>query len=325
MPAGNRDRSVNLDSLPLAPCARALIEAWVGHLHVRRMAAHTVSSYLYDSKDFIVFLSGHQGGAVSRESLAALDARTIRAWIACRAGKEVSARSSARALSMLRNLYLYLRTSHGIENAAAKEYALRTKPDAKPKPLTVEQALRLIEQTTALDGEPWVQLRDKAILLLLYGAGLRISEALGLNKAAILEEGRKLRIRGKGDKDREVPLLPEVAQAIERYRTACPFYEGGAQETFFYGVQGKPLNPGVFQKRLRELRMLLNLPESLTPHALRHSFATHLLSGGANLRDIQELLGHANITTTQRYTGVDSARLMRSYAYAHPKSKSTAQ
>lgn len=247
---------------------------------------------------------------------------TLRAWIARRAGRGMEARSSARALSMLRNFYLYLRKTHGIENAAAREYTLRTRPDPKPKPLTVEQALRLIAEANALAGEDWVILRDKAILLLMYGAGLRISEVLSLSEDSMMEKGRKLRVTGKGSKERELPLLPEVARALDEYLGACPYIELG--ETLFYGVQGKPLNPGVFQKRLRELRNLLNLPDTLTPHALRHSFATHLLAGGAGLRDIQELLGHENLSTTQRYTGVDAARLMRSYASAHPRSKSPA-
>lgn len=231
----------------------------------------------------------------------------------------MEARSSARALSMLRNFYLYLRKSHGIDNAAAKEYSLRARPDPRPKPLTVEQALRLIAEANALEGEDWTIRRDKAILLLMYGAGLRISEVLSLTEDSVMERERKLRVTGKGNKQRELPLLPEVNAALRAYLDICPHYEPGGP--FFYGVQGAPLNPGVFQKRLRDLRHLLNLPDTLTPHALRHSFATHLLAGGAGLRDIQELLGHENLSTTQRYTGVDAARLMRSYAAAHPRSK----
>lgn len=317
--AGDGDRPYALDALPLEPSALALAEGWAGQMQARHLSAHTQASYLYDFKDFSEFMSRYKGELLTRKTLEGLDMLAIRAWIAQRAGKEVSARSSARALSMLRNFYLYLRTSHGIENAAAKEFTLRTRPDAKPKPLTVEQALRLIAGADSLEGEQWIILRDKAILMLLYGGGLRISEVLTLTGDSLMENGRKLRVTGKGNKQREVPLLPDIVVALENYLASCPYYEPGAP--LFYGVQGKVLNPGVFQKRLRELRQLLNLPESLTPHALRHSFATHLLAGGAGLRDIQELLGHENLSTTQRYTGVDAARLMEAYASAHPRGK----
>lgn len=324
MPDGNRDRPYDIGILPVDVAVHAFVEGWIQQMQARHLAAHTQASYLYDLKDFLGFLSGHQGGAVSRDALAALDMPAIRAWIAHRASHDIAARSSARALSMLRHFYLYLRHAHALHNTAAKEYMLRARPVSQPKPLTVEQALLLIEQAEALDALPWVHLRDKALLLLLYGAGLRISEALALSPAALRAGGAALRILGKGNKERDVPLLPSVAEALEAYRRACPFLPAHRDAAMFFGVSGKPLNPGVFQKRLRDLRHLLNLPESLSPHALRHSFATHLLSEGANLRDIQELLGHASISTTQRYTGVDAARLMRAYASAHPKNRTPA-
>lgn len=324
MPDRDGNRPYCLTELPLAADALALAEGWARAMERRHLSPHSRASYLYDFKDFSEFMSGYKGGAVSRAALEKLDMLSIRAWIAKRAGREVGARSSARALSMLRNFYLYLRNSHGIENIAAKEFTLRTRSDPKPKPLTVEQSLRLIAEAGSLEGDPWVILRDKAILMLLYGAGLRISEALSLTGNAVMEEGRKLRVTGKGNKQRELPLLPEVAAALNAYLNASPHYDGEGKSSLFYGARGGALNPGVFQKRLRDLRNLLNLPETLTPHALRHSFATHLLAGGAGLRDIQELLGHENLATTQRYTGVDAARLMNVYAGAHPRGKLSA-
>lgn len=321
MLAGDRDRPYDLATLPLAADVLPWVEGWAQTMQRRNFSAHSQAAYLYDFKHFCVFMSGYKGGALSRQTIEKLDILSLRAWIASRAGQGTNPRSSARALSCLRNFYTYLRKSHGIENAVPKEFSLRTRAEPKPKPLTVEQALNLIAEAGSLEGEPWVILRDKAILALLYGAGLRISEVLSLTKAAFSEDGRKLRVLGKGSKERELPLLPEVGAALERYLAVCPYYEGNKHAPLFYGVQGKVLNAGVFQKRLRDLRLLLNLPETLTPHALRHSFATHLLAGGAGLRDIQELLGHENLTTTQRYTGVDAERLMSAYAGAHPRSK----
>ncbi len=319
MSAGDRNRPYDLAILPLDVSALVLVEGWVKHMQARHFSAYTQASYLYDFKDFCDFFSHYRGETISRQALSAVDMLTLRSWLAQRAGRELNPRSSARALSMLRNFYLYLRKSHGIENATAKEYSLRTLQDRKPKPLTIEQALRLIKEVELQESEPWIGLRDKAILMLLYGAGLRISEVLSLTRESIGEEGRKLRITGKGNKQREVPLLPEVRDALETYTAACPYDDKTG--SLFFGARGKALNPGVFQKRLRDLRELMNLPDTLTPHAFRHSFATHLLAGGAGLRDIQELLGHESVTTTQRYTGVDAERLMRVYAAAHPKSQ----
>lgn len=321
MPAGDGDRPFDLTTLPLSADALALAQGWVETMQRRHFSAHSQASYLYDFKDFCLFLSGYKGGQVGRATLERLDMLSLRAWIANRAGQGASPRSSARALSMLRNFYLYLRKSHGIENSSAKQFTLRAKAHPAPKPLTVEQALRLIAEADLLEAEGWVTLRDKAILALMYGSGLRISEVLSLTRASISTDGRSLRVLGKGNKERDVPLLPEVAEALREAISGCPFTPTAPHAPLFYGKQGRVLNPGVFQKRLRDLRGLLNLPESLTPHALRHSFATHLLAGGAGLRDIQELLGHENLSTTQRYTGVDAARLMEAYAGAHPRSK----
>ncbi len=321
MSAGDGNRPFDLTTLPLSTDALALAQGWLGAMQRRHFSPHSQASYLYDFKDFCLFLSGYKGSHVSRTMLERLDMLSLRAWIASRAGRGASSRSSARALSMLRNFYVYLRKSHGIENSSAKQFTLRAHANPAPKPLTVEQALRLIEEAECMEGEPWVVLRDKAILALMYGAGLRISEVLSLTHASVSGDGRCLRVLGKGNKERDVPLLPEVAGALREARDASPFASATSPAPLFYGKQGRVLNPGVFQKRLRDLRRLLNLPDSLTPHALRHSFATHLLAGGAGLRDIQELLGHENLSTTQRYTGVDAARLMAAYAGAHPKSK----
>jgi integrase/recombinase XerC len=184
----------------------------------------------------------------------------------------------------------------------------------------VEQALTLIAEAEFLEAASWVARRDRAILCLMYGCGLRISEVLSLTRGSILEEGRALRILGKGNKERDVPLLPEVLLALEEALRTSPYVSIQRDAPIFYGERGKRLNPAVFQRRLRTLRRQLNLPETLTPHALRHSFATHLLGAGAGLRDIQELLGHESLSTTQRYTHVDSGRLLDAYLVAHPKS-----
>lgn len=325
MRAEDGNTPYDLTRLPLAPELLPIADGWARSLRRRNFSPHSQAAYLHDFKNFCGFMSGYKAGALSRRTLETMDILSLRAWIAARAGEGINPRSQARALSMLRNFYVYLRKSHDIENTAAKEFSLRTRPDPTPKPLTVEQTLRLIAETGSLPGEPWVILRDKAMLSLLYGAGLRISEALSLTKAAFSEDGRKLRVLGKGNKERELPLLPEVKKALERYLAACPYSGGDKHAKLFYGMRGGVLNPGVFQKRLRELRLLLNLPETLTPHALRHSFATHLLNRGAGLRDIQELLGHENLTTTQRYTGVDAERLISVYTQAHPRSKRTAE
>ena len=224
-------------------------------------------------------------------------------------------------MAAVRGFYRYLDRHHGLHNPALA--ALRTPrlPRRLPRPLSAAQALDVVE--AADDGRiDWTGRRDAALLTLLYGAGLRIGEALGLTRGALgaaPAELRELRVTGKGGRQRVVPVLPVVAAALADYLEACPYGGGRPDSPLFVGARGGPLQAGVVQRRVRGLRRLLGLPETATPHALRHSFATHLLAGGADLRAIQELLGHASLSTTQGYTAVDAARLMDLYRRAHPR------
>lgn len=289
--------------------------AWQGWLRdVKRAARHTLISYENDLGHFIAFLSGHLGGKVGLSHLEKLEARDFRAWLASRSG-EYEATSNARALSTVKNFYRFLLKNHGVENAAI--FHLRSPKLKKPLPkaITQDQAGQAMESLA--EGESWTQKRDLALLTLIYGCGLRISEALSL-RYGDRPQGETLTITGKGNKQRQVPVLPIVRQALEEYIAACP-HTLGASGPLFLGKRGKALDPAMFQLALRKLRARLNLPETTTPHAFRHSFATHLLSAGGDLRSIQELLGHASLSTTQRYTHVDKERLLKAYKNAHPR------
>lgn len=289
-------------------------ENWL--TNVRRASRHTVISYQNDLQQFFAFLSEHLGERVSLKHLQALEARDIRAWLASRAG-DYEAASTARALSTVKNFYRRLEQEGKVENAAIFHIRSPKLKKSLPKALQEDQAGQALEHIGALHEETWVNARDLALLTLIYGCGLRISEALSL-KGGDVEGADSITITGKGNKQRVVPVLPLVKEAIADYMKQCPF---GFEKTtpLFYGQRGKPLNPSIFQLQLRKLRNLLNLPESTTPHAFRHSFATHLLSAGGDLRSIQELLGHASLSTTQRYTHVDKERLLKAYGKAHPR------
>jgi integrase/recombinase XerC len=310
-------------TLPV-PSARAEVGAlvaewssWLGH--EKRRAAASVKAYRTDLFGFLEFCADHLGELPDLEQLLTLSTVDFRAWLAWRHRQGLARTSTARALAALRNFYRYLDRQHGRHNPALK--ALRTPRLGKqlPRPLSAGQARELI--TTVADAPDWVGRRDTALLLLLYGAGLRIGEALALPRGALGRTPaaqRTLTVTGKGQKQRLVPVLPVVAEAIDAYLQACPWPLGPAAP-LFVGLRGKRLQPAIIRRRMRDLRRLLGLPESATPHALRHSFATHLLSGGADLRVIQELLGHASLSTTQGYTGVEGERLMRLYHRAHPR------
>ncbi len=300
----------------MTPEAALLLDAWRGWLaNERGFSEHTVSGYRRDAADFAGFLEAYTGEAVTPAVLAGIEARDIRAWLAERARNGMGAASRARGLSALRN-WLHWLARCGIGDAAALT-GLRTPklPRPVPKALARDETDRLL----AAAGEDWQHRRDLALFSLLYGAGLRIGEALALNAGAFTA-GETLRVLGKGRKERLVPLLPAVRQAAADYRQACPYPLPG-DGPFFLGARGKRLQAGVAQLRLRRLRARLDLPETATPHALRHSFATHLLGAGADLRSIQELLGHASLGTTQRYTAVDAAHLARVFRAAHPRAR----
>ena len=287
----------------------------------RRASAHTLDAYGRDLAGFLGFLAEHLGGQPGLADLGALRTADFRSWLARRAGDGLSAASRARALSVVRGFFRFLDREGLAHNPALA--ALRTPKQQRPapRPLTVDQARAAIEAVGELGSTPWIGKRDRALIALLYGAGLRIGEALGLDRGALPSAGRgdaAIVITGKGDKQRVVPLLAVVRAAIADYLAACP-YEVGDDGPLFVGARGGRLNASVVQARLRMLRGFLGLPANATPHALRHSFATHLLAEGGDLRTIQELLGHASLSTTQRYTEVDAESLLRVYHAAHPK------
>jgi integrase/recombinase XerC len=309
-----------LHPLGLHPEVAALTAAWLDWLaHEKRQADATVKAYRADLDGFLGFCAEHLGGPPDPSSLTGLRAADFRAWLAGRHRRGLARTSTARALAALRSFYRYLDREHGRHNAALQ--ALRTPrlPRPLPRPLSTDQAEEMLDAPPAARLD-WIAKRDAALLLLLYGAGLRIGEALSLPRAAVGRDPaglRQLLITGKGGRQRLVPLLPLVAGAIDDYLTACPY--AGPDGPLFLGARGKRLQAPVLRRTMQELRRRLALPETATPHALRHSFATHLLAGGADLRTIQELLGHASLSTTQGYTGVDGARLMRLYHQAHPR------
>jgi integrase/recombinase XerC len=289
-------------------------ETWL--TTIKRASNHTVISYQNDLGHFCAFLSGHLGGEVSLKHLHSLTARDIRGWLASRTGK-FEAASNARALSTVKSFFRWLEKQGKVENAAIFHIRSPKIKKALPRALAPEQAEASLSAIAIHHDEEWINKRDLALLTLIYGAGLRIGEALSLTYKNI-PKGDVISIIGKGNKERQVPLLPIIKKAIEDYVSACP-YGFEADSPLFLGARGKKLSPVIFQRELRKLRQLLNLPESTTPHAFRHSFATHLLSAGGDLRSIQELLGHASLSTTQRYTHVDKERLLKAYKNSHPR------
>jgi integrase/recombinase XerC len=302
------------------PALARAIDEWRRWLsHEKRASGHTIDAYSRDLGAFLAFLQNHLGVQPRLGDLEGLTAVEFRAWMARRASDGLGRSSTARAMSVLRGFYRWLERNGYGANHAIRAMRSPKRPHGIPKPLTVADTGLLLESLDLLPGEPWETQRDVALFTLLYGCGLRISEALDLNRGAA-PVSDSLTVTGKGNKQRMLPVLPVVREAVRAYLTLCP-RQPGADGPLFLGVRGKRLNPGVAQKRLRQLRLLLGLPDSVTPHALRHSFATHLLSGGGDLRAIQELLGHASLSTTQRYTEVDSDSLMATSRAAHPRAK----
>ena len=298
------------------------MRGWLDWLaHEKRRAPATVKAYHLDLSGFLAFLRGHEGGPVTFEALLRLDAQDLRAWLAARHRDGAARSSTARALAAVRSFYRFLERHEGRSNPAAQ--ALRTPRLERrlPRPLAPDQALELAEGSDLVQSEPWLVCRDRALCLLLYGSGLRIGEALSLDRSALGAAPAALRaltVTGKGQRQRRVPVLPVVAHALDQYITSCP-YHSGLKGPLFVGARGKRLQAAVARRQVQTIRRLLGLPESATPHAFRHSFATQMLAGGADLRVIQELLGHASLSTTQGYTGVDTERLKHMYGKAHPR------
>lgn len=318
----DRDLTDRLIVFPARPDLARAIEDWRAWLATeRRASAHTVDAYARDLAAFLAFLSGHLSAEPAVSDLAKLAAADIRSYLADRANRGLARSSTARAMSTLRGFFKFLDRRGIAHNPALKAVRTPKLPHAVPKALKEDDALEAIRAAGELHEVPWIAARDQALLLLLYGCGLRIGEALSLSCGQSPRRD-SLRVMGKGRKERIVPVLPIVRDAIAKYRDLCPF-AADADAALFVGARGQALNPGVVQRQVRTLRAQLGLAETTTPHALRHSFATHLLGKGGDLRTIQDLLGHASLSTTQRYTEVDAARLAKVYRAAHPRAKLT--
>jgi integrase/recombinase XerC len=293
------------------------MDAWLRDLGaVRRLAPLTLEAYGRDLAAFLAFLAGHTGGPVAVTTLREMRAADVRAYMAARRSDDLSSRSLARALSAIKSFFRFLEREGVLTTEALNVVRTPKLPKSLPKALTVTEAKATITTTAELEERPWIAARDMAVLSLCYGAGLRISEALALTRADL--DSATLRVTGKGNKTRLVPLIDPVRASIEAYLDLCPFTLTPTQP-LFRGLKGGVLSPRIIQLRVAQLRGALGLPPSATPHALRHSFATHLLGRGGDLRAIQELLGHASLSTTQVYTAVDTERLLESYRAAHPR------
>jgi integrase/recombinase XerC len=301
----------------------AELRRWLAHLGAeRRMSPKTVEAYERDARQFLGFLAEHLGEQPTLKSLAAIEPRDVRAFMADRRIGGIGSRSLMRSLAGVRSFARYLeRNGKGKVGALSAVRAPKI-PKTLPKPLTAASAKRLVETDLRAgeERELWVLARDAAVLALLYGSGLRISEALGLTREAVPApgEGDVITVRGKGNKARMVPVLPQVLKLIADYVAICP-YELPDEGPIFVGARGGALSPRIVQLTMARLRGALGLAETATPHALRHSFATHLLARGGDLRAIQELLGHASLSTTQIYTAVDSEQLLQVYRSTHPR------
>jgi integrase/recombinase XerC len=302
----------------ISPAMADRMEAWLTHLAALDDASRaTVAAYRADLTGFLAFMGDYHGGAAGPAALRALGLTDMRAWMAHERARGLSARSLARALSAVKGFYRWWADRDGFD--ATPVLATRSPRFGRklPRPLDEAAARAMLDRVELQSDEAWVAARDAAVLTLLYGLGLRISEALALRgRDAPLPE--MLRIRGKGKKERMVPVLPAARAAVEQYRQLCPHPLTG-DAPLFRGIRGGPMPANSLRAAMRAARMQLGLPATATPHAMRHSFATHLLNRGGDLRTIQELLGHARLSTTEAYTSVDAARLLEVYAKAHPR------
>ena len=306
----------------ISPGLRDAVQRWLAELSaVGGRATRTVAAYRTDVFGFLEFLQMHQGDAAGTGALSGLTTRDMRAWMAHERGRGVSARSLARSLSAVKNFVSWMAERDGFDPTAVLMTRSPRFQAKLPRPLEVNAAKAMIDTVELQSATGWVARRDAAVVTLLYGCGLRISEALGLT-GGDAPLGDTIRIIGKGGKERIVPVIPSAQRTVEAYVVACPF-DLEAAAPLFRGVRGGALNPRLIQKVMERARAQLGLPATATPHAMRHSFATHLLNAGGDLRSIQELLGHASLSTTQAYTAVDAARLMDVYKAAHPRAQQT--
>jgi integrase/recombinase XerC len=317
-------KTTNELQLPSASAdVAAELVRWLAYLGAeRRMSPKTVEAYARDVRQFLAFLCDHLGHRASLAALARLKPLDVRAFMAARRRDGIASRSLMRMLAGVRSFARFLERNGKGKISALSAVRAPKLPKTLPKPLTIQAARRMTETDLRAgeEREPWILARDAAVLALLYGSGLRISEALGLERKDIPAPGSgdAITVTGKGNKMRMVPVLAQVATLAAEYIALCP-YELPAEGPLFVGAKGGPLSPRIVQLAMARMRGALGLPESATPHALRHSFATHLLGRGGDLRAIQELLGHASLSTTQIYTAVDTERLLEVYRNTHPR------
>ena len=313
-----------MSTFEVEPAVARAFEDWRQWLvHERRISVHTLNAYTHDLRKFLQFLPDHLGFSPGIDDLGSLKMQDFRSYLAFRQTCSLARSSTARAMSTLRSFFKFLEHRGLAENAAIVVVKTARPPRSLPKAMDEFSALEVVNVIGNLQKEPWLGKRDKAVILLLYGCGLRIGEALGLDLRQALGLDNNLnsiRVTGKGDKQRLVPVLPVVVSAIEDYIKSCPF-DLTNDGPLFVGKRGKRLTARVIQRQMGVLRTKLGLLDTATPHALRHSFATHLLANGGDLRTIQELLGHSSLSTTQRYTEVDVVQLKSVYDKAHPRAR----
>ncbi len=312
--------SISADTLPLADDLITAVTKWNAWLRSEKRAAkNTIAAYQFDLDNLFHFVRLHRARQVNLMLLSELTLGDFRAWLAHNAGENLQAASRARAVAGVRSFFRWLDRSGQLHNNAIELLKLPKSQRRLPRPVSEMDAQDIVALAKNAVEENWVGLRDEALFTLLYGAGLRISEALSLTHGGLSQPDR-ITVTGKGNKQRNVPLLPVVRETLTKYLKICP-YSSGANDPVFVGVRGEKLNAGIAQRHLRVLRRQLNLPDTVTPHALRHSFASHLLASGADLRGLQELLGHSSLSTTQLYTKIDAGQLAKTYQAAHPRAK----
>lgn len=293
-----------------------IITLWQNWLkNERRYSEHTLDAYSRDLAEFFAFLTQHSSKPPSKKYLSQLDVRTFRSYISYRNNRHLGKSTLARNISTIKNFFRWLDDNDILKNSAISIISSPRQPKVLPKALDINDTFEVLNCCSELEADLWQGLRDAAVLTLLYGCGLRISEALSLNIGDLKPGSDFIRIKGKGQKERIVPLLPVITTRVEAYLEKCP-YKMRVGEPLFLGARGERLSPRIIQRQVQKIRAWLGLPDTLTPHALRHSFATHLLAEGTGLRSIQELLGHSSLTTTQRYTDVEIETLKREYQKA---------
>ena len=293
---------------------------WINHLtNIKKLSQNSVISYKNDLSKFLIFFQDYIEKNIGLKEIENIEISEFRSFLTHRRNSEISSNSIARNISALKSFFRFLIKNNKIKESSVFNLKSPKLKKSLPRPINVDLAIQVIKQAEEIEDEKWIGLRNKAILILLYGCGLRISEALSLNYDDVQNEDHIL-IKGKGEKERIVPMMPYIKKGIENYLEACP-KEIISGEALFIGKRFSRLSPRIIQYALEKIRTALSLPETATPHALRHSFATHLLDSGGDLRTIQELLGHSSLSTTQKYTKVETSKLLDTYKKTHPLAK----